>query len=49
MAGLRNILVHDYVAIDESRVWQALDQHLGDLTAVQQALGALPELAVPVA
>lgn len=47
LAGLRNILVHDYVAIDESRVWQALDQHLGDLTAVHQALGALPELAAP--
>ena len=45
MAGLRNILVHDYVAIDESRVWQALDEHLEDLVAVQQALGALPELA----
>jgi uncharacterized protein YutE (UPF0331/DUF86 family) len=49
MAGLRNILVHDYVAIDESRVWQALDQHLEDLIAVQQAFGALPELALPVA
>jgi uncharacterized protein YutE (UPF0331/DUF86 family) len=49
MAGLRNILVHDYVAIDEARVWQALDEHLEDLIAVQQALGALPELGVPVA
>jgi uncharacterized protein YutE (UPF0331/DUF86 family) len=46
MAGLRNILVHDYVAVDESRVWQVLDDHLEDLRAVHQALGQLPELMV---
>jgi uncharacterized protein YutE (UPF0331/DUF86 family) len=45
MAGLRNILVHDYVAVDEARVWQVLDRQLGDLAAVHQALGALPELS----
>jgi uncharacterized protein YutE (UPF0331/DUF86 family) len=48
MAGLRNILVHDYIAIDESRIWQVLDQHLEDLVLVQQALGAVPELVDPV-
>jgi len=45
MAGLRNILVHDYVAVDEARIWQVLDRHLGDLAAVHQSLGALPELS----
>jgi uncharacterized protein YutE (UPF0331/DUF86 family) len=45
MAGLRNILVHDYVAVDPSRVWQVLDGHLADLHAVHQALGSLSELS----
>src|SRR5687767_3111962 len=33
MAGLRNILIHDYVAVDAPRIWQILDQHLGALRA----------------
>jgi uncharacterized protein YutE (UPF0331/DUF86 family) len=45
MAGLRNILVHDYVDIEPARVWQAVDDHLHDLKAVHAALSALPELA----
>lgn len=47
MAGLRNILVHDYVTVDEARVWQVLDEHLDDLGAAHQALGRLPELSAP--
>ena len=45
MAGLRNILVHDYVAIEEPRIWDVLDQQLDDLRNVHQALGRLPELS----
>jgi uncharacterized protein YutE (UPF0331/DUF86 family) len=44
MAGLRNILVHDYVDIDPTRVWQTLDDHVDDLKGVHAALSALPEL-----
>jgi uncharacterized protein YutE (UPF0331/DUF86 family) len=45
MAGLRNILVHDYVDIDPARVWEAVDEHLEDLENVLKALSSLPELA----
>jgi uncharacterized protein YutE (UPF0331/DUF86 family) len=46
MAGLRNILVHDYVTVDEPKIWDVLDGHLDDLRNVHQALGRLPELSV---
>jgi uncharacterized protein YutE (UPF0331/DUF86 family) len=45
MAGLRNILVHDYVSVDAPRIWQILDQHLSALRAAHQTLGFVPELA----
>jgi uncharacterized protein YutE (UPF0331/DUF86 family) len=39
-AGLRNRLVHDYEAIDPSRVHAAIPLALQDLTELQQALTA---------
>jgi uncharacterized protein YutE (UPF0331/DUF86 family) len=44
LAGLRNILVHDYVAVDTARLWEAVDARLPDLEAVEAALARLPEL-----
>jgi uncharacterized protein YutE (UPF0331/DUF86 family) len=44
LAGLRNILVHDYVGVDTARLWKLLDERLDDLRAVQAALGQIPEL-----
>lgn len=44
MAGMRNILVHDYVDVDSSYVWAVIDQRLGDLRAAHAQLSALPEL-----
>lgn len=32
MAGFRNILVHRYFKVDSERVWQHLQQDLGDFT-----------------
>ena len=37
-AGLRNRLVHDYEAIDPSRVYAAIPVALDDLTLLQQAV-----------
>jgi uncharacterized protein YutE (UPF0331/DUF86 family) len=37
-AGLRNRLVHDYEAIDPSRVYAAIPVALDDLTQLQQAM-----------
>ena len=37
-AGLRNRLVHDYEAIDPSRVYAAIPVALDDLTQLQQAV-----------
>lgn len=39
-AGLRNRLVHDYEAIDPSRVHAAIPVALEDLTHLHQALAA---------
>ena len=36
--GLRNRLVHDYEAIDPSRVYGAIPVALDDLTQLQQAV-----------
>ena len=44
MAGMRNILVHDYVDIDPARIWQVIDHHLEDLRQALSLLSALPEL-----
>lgn len=44
IAGMRNILVHDYVQVDPGQVWAVIEQRLGDLRGVHAALVALPEL-----
>lgn len=44
MAGLRNILVHDYAEVDPRRIWESIEQHLGDLNEVHRALSGIPEL-----
>lgn len=49
LAGLRNILVHDYGDVDPERLWELIDTRLQDLEDVQRALAALPELSAPPA
>ncbi len=44
MAGMRNILVHDYVHVDPTQVWAVVDHKLDDLQDVHAAFAALPEL-----
>jgi uncharacterized protein YutE (UPF0331/DUF86 family) len=44
LAGLRNILVHDYVGVDQARLWNLLDERLDDLRAIHATLGQIPEL-----
>jgi uncharacterized protein YutE (UPF0331/DUF86 family) len=44
LAGMRNILVHDYADVDPARIWAAVDQRLDDLRSAQAALANLPEL-----
>jgi uncharacterized protein YutE (UPF0331/DUF86 family) len=44
LAGLRNILVHDYVGVDRARLWKLLDERLDDLRAIHAALGQIREL-----
>ncbi|NOY93611.1 MAG: DUF86 domain-containing protein [Deltaproteobacteria bacterium] len=44
LAGLRNILVHDYVEIDGAQLWDLLDHRLGDLVSAQTALASIEEL-----
>jgi uncharacterized protein YutE (UPF0331/DUF86 family) len=44
LAGLRNILVHDYAVVESPRLWQLLDDRLGDLHAIYAALAAIPEV-----
>lgn len=44
MAGMRNILVHDYVDVDAKQIWAVIDQRLDDLREVHAALASLPEL-----
>lgn len=44
MAGMRNILAHDYVHVDKRQVWAAIDRHVDDLRAVHATLASLPEL-----
>ncbi len=36
-AGMRNVLVHDYLEVDSSLVWQAIE-NLGDLDAFAAAV-----------
>lgn len=44
LAGLRNILVHDYAEVDSSRIRELIASRLGDLWDVHRALASLPEL-----
>jgi len=43
LAGLRNILVHDYVGVDSARLWRLLDERLADRRLAQAALASIPE------
>lgn len=38
MIGFRNILVHDYISVDRQIVHSTLQQHLGEIEALQQVL-----------
>jgi len=44
LAGLRNLLVHDYVDVDVERLWELLEGRLADLRVIQDSLAMLPEL-----
>jgi uncharacterized protein YutE (UPF0331/DUF86 family) len=44
LAGLRNLLVHDYGVIDAARLWELVETRLEELRQVHEALARLPEL-----
>jgi len=44
LAGLRNILVHDYVVVESPRLWRLLDERHEDLQAIHTAFAAIPEV-----
>jgi uncharacterized protein YutE (UPF0331/DUF86 family) len=44
LAGLRNILVHDYAVVDRARLWELLDERLDDLRSIHAALSRIPEI-----
>lgn len=44
IAGMRNILVHDYVDVDAKYVWAVVDERLDDLRETHAQLCALAEL-----
>ena len=44
LAGLRNILVHDYVVVELPRLWQLLDERLEDLRSIHAAFSVIPEI-----
>lgn len=45
MSGFRNILVHLYLDVDETRVWEIVDERLDDLREAHAAFASLPELS----
>ncbi len=49
LAGLRNVLVHDYARIDHALLWDLVDGRLEDLRGLAHALSELPELRSPPA
>ncbi len=44
LAGLRNIIAHDYVQVDVAIMFRLVDERLDDLNAALVALSGLPEL-----
>jgi uncharacterized protein YutE (UPF0331/DUF86 family) len=44
LAGLRNIIVHDYVQVDATILFRLIDERLDDLHQALAALLSLPEL-----
>ena len=44
LAGLRNIIVHDYVQVDAEILFRLIDERLDDLIEALAALSDLPEL-----
>ena len=44
LAGLRNLIVHDYADLDPERLWQLAETRLEDLHALHGELSLLPEL-----
>jgi uncharacterized protein YutE (UPF0331/DUF86 family) len=44
LAGLRNILVHDYLTVESSRLSHLLDERHEDLRAIHAAFSVIPEM-----
>jgi len=44
LAGLRNLIVHDYADLDPERLWQLAETRLEDLRTLHAELSRLPEL-----
>ena len=42
IVGLRNVLVHDYLGVNVTRIWEIVERDLPDLKAKASALRRLP-------